>query len=124
MKKAYILTASTLFFLHISGSHAQTFVICEGEKSEAGPAYCHPYDTFASCYTANARATAICAEHGATGNPKLIIMDSVGGNHCGYTNIKVICQAAPRKPTVLVPEEQLTPQGRKDLARNKRTLQK
>jgi len=113
MKKANLLIVVALLFLYASSSSAQTFMICEGEKSEAGPAHCLPYDTFVSCYASNERATALCSELGATGTPKLVVMNSVGGNRCGYTNIRVLCQPAPRKPPAPTRRKQTEPSSEK-----------
>lgn len=85
-----LLLAIALFSSGVAS--AQNFTLCEGEYIESRNNKCTPYEVYAYCYVAKQVAQDKCTQLGASGEPKLVQMRSEGGNKCGYTNYRVICQ--------------------------------
>lgn len=83
---AGVATASVFF---ASFAHAQTVTVCAGEYEGA----CRPHDSYVYCYTdIKAWAISFCQQAGLTGEPKVLRLHTKGGNKCGYSLDRVICQ--------------------------------
>lgn len=79
-------------FLLAQASYGQQITMCQGEHADQRRNRCNAYEAFAYCGTAEAEAKRICKELGSNNDPRIVVLRSVKGNKCGYTNILVVCQ--------------------------------
>ena len=74
----------------ISSTPQQSFTVCEGEYERNCPG---PHEAYTYCGTINAWAQQSCRDQKSSGSPRyrLIQLNSVSGNKCGYGMYKVLC---------------------------------
>lgn len=78
----------------ISAVSAQTFTVCEGERSERANVDCPgPHDAFVNCTEIDNRAAQMCKQAGASGTPNIVHLPGAkSGGRCGYALHRVTCQ--------------------------------
>lgn len=82
---------AALLIAGVTDSHAQEIKVCMGQYPE-NSGLCIAHDAFTPCGTIESFAKTYCQRRGASGEFDLIVMRSVGGNHCGYSNYLVVCK--------------------------------
>jgi hypothetical protein len=74
----------------ISPTPQQSFTVCEGEYERNCPG---THEAYTYCGTINAWAQQACRDQKSFGSPRyrLIQLNSIPGNKCGYGVYKVLC---------------------------------